>query len=72
MLGLIIVMENPLSLVKNSRTVYRKDLERAVLEVLVEVEGAPKSWIPLELLVALANLNQNERTDQTYSSTSTN
>jgi len=66
MLGLIIVMENPLSLVKNSRTVYRKDLERAVLEVLVEVEGAPKSWIPLELLVALANLNQNERTDETH------
>jgi len=53
-------MNNPLSLVRNSRTVYSKELERPVTEVLVEVEGAPKSWIPLELLVALANLNQNE------------
>jgi hypothetical protein len=65
-------MENPLSLVKNSRTVWNKELERPVVEVLVELNGAPKSWIPLELLVALANLNQNERTDQTYSGTSTN
>jgi hypothetical protein len=65
-------MENPLSLVKQTRTVWNKELERPVVEVLVEVEGAPKSWIPLELLVALANLNQNERTDQTNLSTSTN
>ena len=42
---------------ENSRTTYRKDLERPVTEVLVEVSGAPKSWIPLELLVALVNLN---------------
>ena len=65
-------MDNPLSLVKQTRTVWNKELERPVVEVLVEVEGAPKSWIPLELLVALANLNQNERTDQTNLSTSTN
>ena len=64
-------MENPLSLVKQTRTVWSKELERPVVEVLVEVEGAPKSWIPLELLVALANLNQNERTDETIVSTST-
>jgi hypothetical protein len=65
-------MENPLSLIKNSRTVWNKELERPVVEVLVEVKEAPKSWIPLELLVALANLSQNERTDQTHLSTSTN
>ena len=55
-------MENPLSLVKNSRTVYRKDLERPVTEVLVEVGEVPKSWIPLEMLVALVNL-QNVKND---------
>jgi hypothetical protein len=63
-------MENPLSLVKNTRTVYRKDLERSVTEVLVELNGAPKSWIPLEVLIALVNLNQNESTNKVTTSTS--
>ena len=60
-------MENPLSLVKRTRTVWNRELERPVVEVQVEVKGAPKSWIPLELLVALANLNpnQNEQEDET-------
>jgi hypothetical protein len=63
-------MENPLSLVKNTRTVYRKDLERPITEVLVELSGAPKSWIPLEVLIALVNLNQNESTNKVTTSTS--
>jgi hypothetical protein len=37
----------------------------------VEVPGAPKSWINLELLVALANLNQNEFSDKTAVGTTT-
>jgi hypothetical protein len=57
-------MENPLSLVKQTRTVWNRELERPVVEVQVEVNGAPKSWIPLELLEALANLNQNEQEDE--------
>jgi hypothetical protein len=64
-------MENPLSLVKRTRTVYSKELERPVVEVQVEVEGAPKSWIPMELLVALVNLNQNEFADETAVGTTT-
>jgi len=64
-------MENPLSLVKQTRTVWNRELERPVVEVQVEVNGAPKSWIPLELLVALANLNQNERSNETVVSTTT-
>jgi hypothetical protein len=53
-------MENPLSLVKNSRTVYRKDLERAVTEVLVQVKDEPPSWIPLETLLALQSVRKND------------
>jgi hypothetical protein len=64
-------MENPLSLVKQTRTVWNKELERKVVEVQVEVPGAPKSWIPLELLVALANLRQNEFPDKTAVGTTT-
>jgi hypothetical protein len=64
-------MENPLSLVKRTRTVYSKELERPVVEVQVEVKGAPKSWIPMELLEALANLNQNEQEDETAVGTTT-
>ena len=58
-------MENPLSLVKQTRTVWNRELERPIVEVQVEVPGAPKSWIPLELLVALANLNQSELSGKT-------
>jgi hypothetical protein len=64
-------MENPLSLVKRTRTVWNRELERPVVEVQVEVEGAPKSWIPMELLVALVNLNQNEFADETAVGTTT-
>jgi hypothetical protein len=64
-------MQNPLSLVKQTRTTWNRELERPVVEVQVEVNGAPKSWIPLELLVALANLNQNEQSYQVTSSTPT-
>ena len=64
-------MENPLSLVKQTRQKYDKQLERVVTEVQVEVQGAPKTWMPIETLIALVNL-QNERTNKTTSSTSTN
>jgi hypothetical protein len=59
LLNLITVMENPLSLVKNSRTVYRKDLERPVTEVLVQVKDEPPSWIPLETLLALQSVRND-------------
>jgi hypothetical protein len=51
-------MENPLSLVKQTRQKYDKQLERVVTEVQVEVKGAPKTWMPIELLIALVNLNE--------------
>ena len=53
-------MENPLSLVKNTRAVYRKDLERTVTEVLVQVKDEPPAWIPLQTLLALQNERKND------------
>jgi hypothetical protein len=65
-------MKNPLGLATLSRTKYDKNLRRKVVEVLVEIEGIPKTWIPVELLVALVNLNpKNERKSKTHSSPST-
>jgi hypothetical protein len=62
-------MRNPLGLAKNTRKVYNKQLRRTIIEVEVDIEGAPKTWIPLDLLIALVNLNQNDRKTKTYSGT---
>jgi hypothetical protein len=60
-------MRNPLSLAKNTRKVYNKQLRRTIIEVEVDIEGAPKTWIPLDLLIALVNLKNDGKT-KTYSS----
>jgi hypothetical protein len=62
-------MRNPLGLAKNTRKTYNKQLRRTIIEVEVDIEGAPKTWIPLDLLIALVNLNQNDRKTKTYSGT---
>jgi hypothetical protein len=53
-------MRNPLGLVKQTRKNYNKELRRVVMEVQVDLEGIPKTWMPLEMLVALVNLNPNQ------------
>jgi hypothetical protein len=53
-------MNNPLSLVKQTRQIYNKQLERVVTEVEVCIEDAPKTWMPVETLIALVNLKENE------------
>lgn len=53
-------MNNPLSVVKQTRTRYDRELEKAVMEVQVAIEGVTKAWMPLDLLIALVNLNQND------------
>jgi hypothetical protein len=53
-------MRNPLGLVKQTRKNYNKELHRVVTEVQIDLEGIPKTWMPLELLVALVNLNPNQ------------
>jgi hypothetical protein len=62
-------MRNPLGLAKNTRKVYNKQMRKTIIEVEVDIEGAPKTWIPLDLLIALVNLNQNDRKTKTYSGT---
>jgi hypothetical protein len=60
-------MRNPLSLAKQTRKVYNKQLRRTIIEVEVDIEGAPRTWIPLDLLIALVNLKNDGKT-KTYSS----
>lgn len=50
-------MNNPLSLVKQTRKKFDKQLDRIVTEVEVELDGAPRTWMPIETLIALVNLN---------------
>ena len=52
---------------KQTRKVYNKQLRRTIIEVEVVIEGAPRTWIPLELLIALVNLKNDGKT-KTYSS----
>ena len=46
-------MKNPLSCVKNTRKVYRKDLEKTITEVQVQFRKEEPSWIPYETLIAI-------------------
>ena len=52
---------------KQTRKVYNKQLRRTIIEVEVDIEGAPRTWIPLDLLIALVNLKNDGKT-KTYSS----
>ena len=48
-------MVNPLSPVKNTRQMYRKDLEKVITEVQVQFAKENPAWIPLETLLAIQN-----------------
>jgi hypothetical protein len=60
-------MNNPLSLARQTRKVYNKQLKRTIIEVEVDIKGAPRTWIPMDLLIALVNLKNDGKT-KTYSS----
>lgn len=49
-------IENPLSLVKNTRQTYDKQLERVITEVQVQFRDENPAWIPLETLLAITNM----------------
>tara|TARA_S200002703_G_scaffold118790_1_gene104470 strand:+ start:765 stop:941 length:177 start_codon:yes stop_codon:yes gene_type:complete len=49
-------IENPLSLVKNTRQTYDKQLERVITEVQVQFKEENPAWIPLETLLAITNM----------------
>ena len=49
-------IENPLSLVKNTRQTYDKQLERVITEVQVQFKEENPAWTPLETLLAITNM----------------
>jgi hypothetical protein len=60
-LKLIVEMNNPLSPVKRTREVWSKSLNQRVLEVQVQFQNENPSWIPLETLLAIQDVrNQND------------
>jgi hypothetical protein len=46
-------MNNPLSVVKNTRRTYRKDLSKVVTEVQVQFKQEDPAWIPYDTLIAI-------------------
>ena len=46
-------MNNPLSVVRNTRQTYRKDLEKVVTEVQVQFKSEEPAWIPYDTLIAI-------------------
>jgi hypothetical protein len=53
------VKANPLSPVKNTRKTYRKDLEKIITEVQVQVKDEPPAWIPIDTLLALQSITND-------------
>jgi len=49
----MIMTNNPLSPVKNTRQTYDKQLERVITEVQVQFANENPAWIPLETLLAI-------------------
>ena len=45
-------MNNPLSVIKNTRQSYRKDLQKVITEVQVQFKDEQPAWIPYETLLA--------------------
>ena len=50
------IMNNPLSYVKNTRQSYRKDLEEVITEVQVQFRDEEPAWIPYETLLSIQGL----------------
>lgn len=46
-------MTNPLSHVKNTRTIYSKFLEKNIKEVQVQFADEEPAWIPYDTLLAM-------------------
>ena len=57
-------MNNPLSFVKNVRTVYDRFYQKNVKEVQVQFLDEDPAWIPYETLISIMSCRiQNEYTD---------
>jgi hypothetical protein len=46
-------MNNPLSVVKNTRRTFRKDLSKVITEVQVQFKQEEPAWIPYDTLIAI-------------------
>ena len=46
-------MNNPISVVKNTRRSYSKQQEKVFVEVLVQFKDEPPAWIPFDTLLAI-------------------
>ena len=46
-------MNNPLSVIRNTRQIYRKDLEKVITEVQVQFKSEQPAWIPYDTLIAI-------------------
>lgn len=51
-------MENPLSVVKNTRKSYDRQLEKVVTEVQVQFAEENPTWIPYETLLAIGRVKK--------------
>ena len=50
-------MNNPLSFVKNVRTVYDRFYQKNVKQVQVQFQDEDPAWIPYDTLIAMLSLN---------------
>tara|TARA_Y100001936_G_C16033003_1_gene646774 strand:- start:1443 stop:1625 length:183 start_codon:yes stop_codon:yes gene_type:complete len=50
-------MNNPLSFVKNVRTVYDRFYQKNVKQVQVQFQDEDPAWIPYETLISMLSLN---------------
>ena len=50
------MMNNPLSYVKNTRQSYRKDLEEVITEVQVQFKNEEPAWIPYDTLLSIMSI----------------
>tara|TARA_Y100000592_G_scaffold72619_1_gene112968 strand:- start:420 stop:602 length:183 start_codon:yes stop_codon:yes gene_type:complete len=50
-------MNNPLSFVKNVRTVYDRFYKKNVKQVQVQFQDEDPAWIPYETLISMLSLN---------------
>ena len=60
-MGETIIMNNPLSFVKNVRTVYDRFYQKNVKEVQVQFLDEDPAWIPYETLISMLSLDIDKR-----------
>ena len=56
-----IIMNNPLSFVKNVRTVYCRFYQKNIKEVQVQFLDEDPAWIPYETLISMLSLDIDKK-----------